>query len=291
MRQLYLERTKIGGKCLVAPSQPGERCQGRGQIQAQRIAVQLGFTLIELLVVIAIIAILAAMLLPALAKSKEKAHRTVDKSNMRQVGLAAIMYAGDNADKFPSAVWNLPPPAVQSTHAVWLPSASYDYFVNTVRMSTNCLSCPNLAKVGSWYWFKPDSINPIRVRVGYFCLWSVTTEIDTRPRDGTYGSNPWPWDSPKKTTDIATPYTVLLADIISFGIDNFDGQANVTLAPHTPSGLRHSTATPDPAAIGSEGGNIGLMDGSVSWRKQMFMHQHWTFWNPNPTQGDYIGYW
>ena len=123
------------------------------------------------------------------------------------------------------------------------------------------------------------------------CLWGVPTERDTRPRDGNYGSIPWPWDSPKKTTDLYTPYTVILADIISFGIDNFDGEANVTVAPHTPGGLRHSTATTDPAAIGSEGGNVGLMDGSVEWRKQRNMHQHWTFWNPTPVQNDYIGFW
>jgi len=122
------------------------------------------FTLIELLVVIAIIAVLAAMLLPALSAARERAQSTYCRNNLEQLQLAIEMYADDNKQKFPDNAgatisyqawvtgnmsWDLPPnfPSTENTNTTYLTAGEIGRYV---AKNVKIFKCPADIYRGRW---------------------------------------------------------------------------------------------------------------------------------------------
>jgi prepilin-type N-terminal cleavage/methylation domain-containing protein/prepilin-type processing-associated H-X9-DG protein len=222
------------------------------------------FTLIELLVVIAIIAILAALLLPALARSKDQAKRTCCKSNERQQIVALVIYAGENNNSLPDnqdlAVmpWDVLAAngdqlaACSGNYKVWYdPGTAFRFdAADYLALWNFCNSNPMPIRVLGYAQTFPgtksyDSSTPAYYGTNMNPRLATTRRVDTRTliACGTLAS---PVTSP--STNLTTELTYNWTSI----------QGNYS--------KKFTSAHLQTSAIPS-GANIGMLDGHVEWHK------------------------
>ena len=227
------------------------------------------FTLIELLVVIAIIAILAALLLPALAGAKEKAKRVACVNNMRQAILSVHMYGQDHREYVPSGRDNN-----GQWHSIRISSVSYSNLV-TYTGNFSIMDCPNFT-----FGTQPRYSGQWGYLIGYNYLGDANMAAWSR-RSSTY------WYSPRRTTESGTNF--IIADANHWG-------GGLLMAPHCKSGpFQQNGATftraqggslTDSIKAGAVGGNVGFLDGSARWINIGQMKRRYASSYPL-----YYGYW